>query len=83
LVEEGRLKDVKTANVSVEEAKSAPEMMFVGSGLPIAPIVMWDEKPIGNGNSVHISSHPPPPLACPNLLSCAIVGFIGNNLSKL
>uniref|UniRef100_A0A7C8YR32 Aminodeoxychorismate lyase n=1 Tax=Opuntia streptacantha TaxID=393608 RepID=A0A7C8YR32_OPUST len=61
LVEEGRLKDVKTANVSVEEAKSAAEMMFVGSGLPIAPIVMWDEKPIGNGNSVHISSHPPPP----------------------
>ncbi|KAJ8423066.1 hypothetical protein Cgig2_009335 [Carnegiea gigantea] len=31
LVGEGRLKDVKTANVSVEEGKSSAEMMFVGS----------------------------------------------------
>ncbi|CAK9175247.1 unnamed protein product [Ilex paraguariensis] len=24
-------------------------MMYVGSTLPILPIIMWDEKPIGNG----------------------------------
>lgn len=82
LVGEGRLKGVKTANVSVEEGKSAAEMMFVGCGLPIAPIVMWDEKPIGNGNSIHVLLHPTPPGAL-NLSSCTIVGSIGNNLSKI
>lgn len=49
LVEQGSLKGVKTANLAVEEGKEAAEMMFLGSGLPIVPIVMWDEKPIGNG----------------------------------
>ncbi|XP_021837883.1 D-amino-acid transaminase, chloroplastic-like [Spinacia oleracea] len=49
LVEQGRLKAVKTAHISVEEAKAAAEMMFVGSSLPVAPIIMWDDKPIGNG----------------------------------
>ncbi|KAL2483584.1 D-amino-acid transaminase [Forsythia ovata] len=50
LVEQGHLKSVKTANLNVEEAKGASEMMFVGSTLPILPIVMWDEKAIGDGN---------------------------------
>lgn len=49
LVEQGLLKAVKTADISVKEAKAAAEMMFVGSSLPIVPIIMWDEKPIGNG----------------------------------
>ncbi|XP_034679392.1 D-amino-acid transaminase, chloroplastic-like isoform X1 [Vitis riparia] len=49
LVEQGRLKDVRTANVTVEEAKGSAEMMYVGSTLPLLPIVMWDEKPIGDG----------------------------------
>jgi len=35
----------------VEEAKGAAEMMYVGSTLPILPIVMWDEQPIGDGNT--------------------------------
>lgn len=49
LVEQGRLKSVTTANVTVEEAKGVAEMMYVGSTLPVLPIVMWDEKPIGDG----------------------------------
>ncbi|XP_024022738.1 D-amino-acid transaminase, chloroplastic isoform X1 [Morus notabilis] len=49
LVEEGRLQDVKLANVTVEEAKSAAEMMYVGSTLPVLPIIMWDDQPIRDG----------------------------------
>jgi 4-amino-4-deoxychorismate lyase len=51
LIEQGRLKSVKTGNLTVEEAKGAAEMMYVGSTLPILPIVMWDEQPIGDGNT--------------------------------
>ncbi|KAJ4726364.1 D-amino-acid transaminase, chloroplastic-like [Melia azedarach] len=49
LVEQGRLKSLKTANLTAEEAKGAAEMMYVGSTLPILPIIMWDEQPIGDG----------------------------------
>lgn len=51
LVEQGRLQCVKTTVVTVEDAKEAAEMMYVGSTLPLLPIIMWDEKPIGNGKS--------------------------------
>lgn len=49
LVENGRLKSVKTGNITVEEAKNAAEMMYVGSTLPVLPIIEWDDSPIGNG----------------------------------
>lgn len=49
LVEQGILKDVKTANLTVDEAKGAAEMMYVGSTLPLLPIIEWDGKPIGDG----------------------------------
>ncbi|KAL0406775.1 UNVERIFIED_CONTAM: D-amino-acid transaminase, chloroplastic [Sesamum latifolium] len=49
LVEQGRLKSVRTGNLTVEEAKESAEMMYVGSTLPLLPIIMWDEKPIGDG----------------------------------
>lgn len=49
LVEQGILKDVRTANLTVEEAKGAAEMMYVGSTLPLLPIIEWDGKPIGDG----------------------------------
>lgn len=49
LVEQGRLKCVRTGNLTVEEAKSSAEMMFVGSTLPLLPIIAWDEQPIGDG----------------------------------
>ncbi|CAN1179393.1 D-amino-acid transaminase, chloroplastic [Linum perenne] len=49
LVEQGKLKSVRTDKLTVEEAKGACEMMFVGSTLPLLPIVMWDDQPIGDG----------------------------------
>ncbi|KAF9666739.1 hypothetical protein SADUNF_Sadunf16G0260100 [Salix dunnii] len=49
LVEQGRLKSIMTGNLIVEEAKNAAEMMYVGSTLPILPIVTWDEQPVGDG----------------------------------
>ncbi|XP_027342298.1 D-amino-acid transaminase, chloroplastic-like isoform X2 [Abrus precatorius] len=49
LVDQGLLKGVATKNLTVEEAKASAEMMFVGSTLPLLPIVMWDDQPIGNG----------------------------------
>lgn len=54
LVKQGRLKSVKTANVTVQEAKRAAEMMFVGSTFPPLPIIMWDEQPIGDGNDISL-----------------------------
>ncbi|KAF3442471.1 hypothetical protein FNV43_RR16387 [Rhamnella rubrinervis] len=49
LVEQGVLEGVRLAKLTVEEAKGAAEMMYVGSTLPLLPIIMWDEKPIGDG----------------------------------
>ncbi|KAL3508708.1 hypothetical protein ACH5RR_028109 [Cinchona calisaya] len=49
LVEKGHLKSVKTNNLTVEEAKTAAEMMYIGSTLPVLPIIAWDDKPIGDG----------------------------------
>ncbi|PIA36550.1 hypothetical protein AQUCO_03300024v1 [Aquilegia coerulea] len=49
LVDQGLLKSVSTANLTLEQAKDAVEMMYVGSGLPILPIIMWDDQPIGEG----------------------------------
>lgn len=51
LVEAGRLSGVRVGNVTIEEARDAAEMMYVGSTLPVLPIVQWDDKPIGDGNS--------------------------------
>jgi 4-amino-4-deoxychorismate lyase len=49
LVEDGRLTAVTTRNITAEQAKRSVEMAFVGSGLPVLPIVEWDGKPIGDG----------------------------------
>ena len=49
LVDQGLLKGVATKKLTVEEAKAAAEMMYVGSTLPLLPIIVWDDQPIGNG----------------------------------
>ncbi|CAI9088717.1 OLC1v1023136C1 [Oldenlandia corymbosa var. corymbosa] len=49
LVEQGRLKSVRTDNLTVAEAKGAAEMMYIGSTLPVLPIIAWDDKLIGDG----------------------------------
>ncbi|KAI3933256.1 hypothetical protein MKW92_044329 [Papaver armeniacum] len=42
------LKSVQLKNITVAEAKNASEMMYLGSNLPVLPIIMWDDKPIGD-----------------------------------
>lgn len=54
LVDQGLLKGVTTKNLTVQEGKDASEMMYVGSTLPVLPIIMWDDQPIGNGKLVTI-----------------------------
>ncbi|KAJ7240172.1 hypothetical protein O6H91_Y142000 [Diphasiastrum complanatum] len=40
---------VRMGNITVEEAKSAIEMMLIGSGVAIMPVVEWDGIPVGSG----------------------------------
>uniref|UniRef100_A0A0D9UYU0 aminodeoxychorismate lyase n=1 Tax=Leersia perrieri TaxID=77586 RepID=A0A0D9UYU0_9ORYZ len=50
LVDGGLLKKVSTRRIAADEARrDAVEMAFVGSGLPVLPIVDWDGQPIGDG----------------------------------
>lgn len=49
LVEAGLLTAVATRDITVDEAKRSLEMAFVGSGLPVLPVVHWDEQPVGDG----------------------------------
>ncbi|CAL5040094.1 unnamed protein product [Urochloa decumbens] len=51
LVDAGMLTAVATRNnITVDEAKrGSVEMAFVGSGLPVLPIVQWDDTTIGDG----------------------------------
>lgn len=49
LVEQGALRDVVVADVSVEEGRAAAEMMLVGSSMKVAPVIEWDGRPIGDG----------------------------------
>jgi 4-amino-4-deoxychorismate lyase len=43
------LKGVEVCDVPVAEARAAREMLLIGSSVKVAPIVEWDQKPIGDG----------------------------------
>ncbi|KAJ4958895.1 hypothetical protein NE237_026006 [Protea cynaroides] len=49
LVKEGKLSGIQVRNVTVEEGKTASEMMLIGSGVLVRPVLQWDEHLIGNG----------------------------------
>ncbi len=49
LVQQGDLKEIRLADVSVSEGRGAAEMMLIGSSIKIAPVVEWDRRPIGDG----------------------------------
>jgi 4-amino-4-deoxychorismate lyase len=49
LVTTGQLKDIVVADVSIEEARQAAEMLLVGSSVHVAPITQWDGQPVGDG----------------------------------
>ncbi|KAL0394065.1 UNVERIFIED_CONTAM: D-amino-acid transaminase, chloroplastic [Sesamum latifolium] len=50
LVKEGKLKGIRLGDLTVEEGKKAAEMMLVGSGILVCPVVQWDDQVIGDGN---------------------------------
>ncbi|CAN6358045.1 unnamed protein product [Urochloa humidicola] len=43
------LRSAGEARVLAAEARRCAEMMFVGSGLPVMPVVEWDGQPVGDG----------------------------------
>ncbi|GAB2284849.1 hypothetical protein Dimus_019302 [Dionaea muscipula] len=51
LVKEGKLKGISVRNVTVEEGKNADEMMLIGSGVLVRPVLQWDEQVIGDGKA--------------------------------
>lgn len=51
LVEAGLLKSVHDARISADEARQCAEMMFLGSGLPLLPVIERDGQPVGDGTS--------------------------------
>lgn len=51
LVREGKLREIKVRNVTLEEGKKADEMMLIGSGVLVRPVVQWDEQVIGDGKN--------------------------------
>ena len=48
-LEGGLLRGVQVRDIPVAEARSAREMLLIGSSIKVAPIVEWDGKPIGDG----------------------------------
>ncbi|KAK9100968.1 hypothetical protein Scep_024398 [Stephania cephalantha] len=49
LVRARALNEIIVRNVAVKEGKSAKEMMLIGSGILIRPVLQWDEQVIGDG----------------------------------
>jgi 4-amino-4-deoxychorismate lyase len=56
LVQDGIIKSVQVADIPVEEAKACAEMMLIGSGISVAPIVEWDGEKIGTGKRGPVSA---------------------------
>ncbi|GAB2233455.1 hypothetical protein Droror1_Dr00002678 [Drosera rotundifolia] len=49
LIKEGKLVAIYVRNVTVEEGKNAEEMMLIGSGVLVRPVIQWDGQVIGDG----------------------------------
>jgi 4-amino-4-deoxychorismate lyase len=49
VIGKGVLTGVEVCDVPVDEARSAREMLLLGSSIKVAPIVEWDGRPIGDG----------------------------------
>jgi 4-amino-4-deoxychorismate lyase len=56
LVKTGQLKDVKVADVTMDDAIAAKEMLLIGSSVKVAGIVQWDGHTIGTGKPGPIAS---------------------------
>jgi 4-amino-4-deoxychorismate lyase len=49
LVEAGLISSAGNARIPAGEARRCAEMMLLGSGLPVLPVVEWDGQPVGDG----------------------------------
>lgn len=49
LIKEGRLAGIRVGDITMQEGKMAEEMMLIGSGVLVLPVLQWDEQIIGNG----------------------------------
>ncbi|XP_039124109.1 D-amino-acid transaminase, chloroplastic [Dioscorea cayenensis subsp. rotundata] len=49
LIGEGMIDGIRLGNVSVEQGKMADEMMLIGSGIIVKPVLQWDKHIIGDG----------------------------------
>lgn len=49
LVQRGDLKEIRLADIPVSEGREAAEMMLIGSSIKVAPVVLWDSQPVGDG----------------------------------
>lgn len=49
LMREGKIQGVEVRDITVEEGKEAQEMMLMGSGILVKPVLQWDDQTIGDG----------------------------------
>ncbi len=49
LRDRGLVTDVTVRDIPVAEARASREMLLIGSSVKVAPIVQWDDRPIGDG----------------------------------
>ncbi len=49
LVREDTLHAIRVADIPVDEGRQAAEMMLIGSSIKVAPVIQWDDQPIGDG----------------------------------
>ena len=49
LVSKGMLKSVRVVDITVEDGKKADEMMLLGSGVLVKPVIQWDDEVIADG----------------------------------
>ena len=56
LRDRGLLKGIEVRDIPAAEARTAREMLLLGSSVKVAPIVQWDDRVIGDGKPGPIAS---------------------------
>jgi 4-amino-4-deoxychorismate lyase len=51
----GLITGVEVCDITVAEARAAREMVMLGSSIKVAPVVAWDNQPIGDGKPGPVS----------------------------
>jgi 4-amino-4-deoxychorismate lyase len=55
LVGQGLITGVEVCDIPVTDARRAREMVLLGSSVKVAPIVKWDNEPVGDGRPGPVS----------------------------